>query len=316
MNAIITVKRMDILWKKESKRQNAFYVDCFANIDANVNDSVNNWLSNQDLSDKKHFSIKKMPQKRNRDSNRSTNLDLDVQLSPEVQLNFGAHEQFSCLANVLEIRENAKFGRHIVAKMDIDVGQIIAISEPFASAVCCSSSKQAYCITCCKINGNFITCENCTNATFCSDECQTFNQTHKLECNSIFHKIDSCGVKLTIQMILEAVNTYDCAENLMHHFEQLRHSTPPSTQHGLMLNLKTYINESTIFCACQSFQCLMTMDIIKTLFRKKREQRFLMHLVLHYSAIIPANAFDTQLDAAKTMDVKLIYCAISLMNHR
>lgn len=36
------------------------------------------------------------------------------------QLNFPSNKDFPCLADVLEIRENQEFGRHIVAKRDIE----------------------------------------------------------------------------------------------------------------------------------------------------------------------------------------------------
>ena len=49
-------------------------------------------------------------------------LGLDIEC-PTPKLSFRPNENFPCLANVLEIRENDEFGRHIVAKCDIDAGK-------------------------------------------------------------------------------------------------------------------------------------------------------------------------------------------------
>lgn len=42
---------------------------------------------------------------------------------PTPTLSFDADTKYPCMANVLEICENEKFGRHIVAKCDIDAGK-------------------------------------------------------------------------------------------------------------------------------------------------------------------------------------------------
>lgn len=69
-----------------------------------------------------------------------------------------ADENFPGMANVLEIKGNNEFGRHIVAKCDIPVGRTILIEKKFIS----STPKEKYTI-CHRICMNFITCQHCTN---------------------------------------------------------------------------------------------------------------------------------------------------------
>lgn len=50
------------------------------------------------------------------------------------ELSYNANENFPCLADVIEIRCDDEFGRHLVATRDISVGQIIMIEEHFAES--------------------------------------------------------------------------------------------------------------------------------------------------------------------------------------
>lgn len=100
------------------------------------------------------------------------------------QLSFEPHKNFASMANVLEIRENDEFGRHIVAKCDIDAGKTIIVAEIFASGTI--TATELCCRNCNQINRNLIPCKMCSNTMFCSTFCAHRQGVHRLECKS-FH---------------------------------------------------------------------------------------------------------------------------------
>lgn len=58
------------------------------------------------------------------------------------KLKLAAHKKFPGMASVLEIQRNKDFGRCIIAKRDIEVGQTVFVAESFVSAV--TTDKQVY----------------------------------------------------------------------------------------------------------------------------------------------------------------------------
>lgn len=310
---------MEQLWKKESRRSGANYVDCFKKIDEEQKEQVYDWLRQQCKRTKKRKrgpkpkpggqqpishdrvlrkrklaeptevpSKQKKIDKRRRSQKAGINRKANGRVfSPK--LSFKPHDQFPDIANVLEIKHDEQFGRHVVAKCNIEVGQIIAKGEPFADAVVCqSSTRRSYCLTCKKIGTDFIDCENCADVKFCSEICRSMNRVHHLECNSIFHHIDSLDVKLTIQMILIAIKGFSTADKFIRHCETLL-ANDSLCKNGLMLRLTQSSCGDEVFRAYKAYQCLMTMQSINKLFSTLRTKRFLMHLVLQYTAIVPWN---------------------------
>lgn len=234
-------------------------------------------------------------------------------------LDFEANKMFPCLANVLEVKMNEEFGRHIVATCDIEVGQIIAVTEPLAIAV---RFPGVYCQTCQRTGMNFIACEECANVMFCSHECRSNNKLHHLECNSIFHVVNQLNVQLAIQMVLTAVNTFPSADKLMEFIEDFLKepsdemswlTTDPLKQYGLLLSLNRSSSDDDLHFAYQAFKILMSHSTISTWFDSEQNQRLLMHLLLHYLATIRKNAFSDWTD--QNLRMKYIFDIISLFNH-
>lgn len=306
---------MESLWKKE--KPGGCYVDCFKNVDANCTKEILNWLQCQKkytmkqndiyrinlqsrqlrkrkTTGEKNITIKRVATRRSNKRNRSKGTPAFL-----LKLSFAAHHEYADIANVLQINENEKFGRHIVANCNIDVGKVIAVGIPYADAVICNpSSKKFYCLTCKKTDSNFIDCDNCHDVKFCSQECRTNNHVHQLECNSVYHRIQNSEVKLIVQMVLIAITNFSNADNLISRYENLLANNPVD-KNGLMLKLTRFSCKHNILHAYQAFQCLMTIQSIKTLFKSMAHQRFLMHLVLYYGAIIPSNSWEIQLNDDK-----------------
>lgn len=102
----------------------------------------------------------------------------------ELKLSFPPHKTVPFIIDCLELRKDAQYGRYVITNRDLDVGQIIAIEEPFCTSL---SNKVQYerCENCClEQSRNLILCIECTAVMFCSELCRTeaWDRFHKLEC--------------------------------------------------------------------------------------------------------------------------------------
>lgn len=241
------------------------------------------------------------------------------------KLSFEAHKTFPCMANALEVKQNTKFGRYIVAKCCIEIGQVIVVAKKFASAVYSYQPNQAYCLTCQKTDANFIACEKCTSVMFCSRKCQRNNNVHQLECGSIFHQITSSKVKLAIQLVLIAVKQFQSADALIEFVAGILNDTPSSDmkrlaiethhQYEFLLKLSGLPYETDIYLSYQAFEVTMTIPAIKSWFNSVKKQQFLKHLLVHHLAIIRFNSFREYFGANESLESSCIFDAIPLFNH-
>lgn len=213
-----------------------------------------------------------------------------------------------------------------MAKRDIPVGQTIAMDRHFAGVACKNGYKQqqAYCLTCFRTDASFIPCPNCTDAMFCSYACQQNNDTHRLECQSVFHRINSATVKLAIQMVLIAVEHFPNVDALIAFVDgiindpsddlnELKNDSFPS--YGVMLKLKCCPTNSDIKRAYEAFEIMKTLPSIRHYFHSLSSERFLMHLLLHHLGVIRMNGFNSTFGWNKNLNCKYIHDTISLLNH-
>lgn len=242
--------------------------------------------------------------------------------TPAPKLSLNPNKNFPCMANVLEIQENAEFGRHIVANCDIDVGETVIVSDTLSSATV--SNTLTSCRCCNKIEGNFIPCPYCPDAMFCYGSCDKRQGYHYLECGSIFHVIGDTNLKLPIQTILMAIGLFPTIDKLMYFVSQcIKNPAIPESakdmqsRYGLFLRLsrkKDSINEERIYPAYQVYTILLKIPKVNDLFDTDRKRIFLMHLTLHHSTVILQNQFRENKDFG-LMQTDYIYDVLSLINH-
>ena len=79
------------------------------------------------------------------------------------KLSHPANEKIPFIVNCLELREDEKYGRHIVTTQDLKTGDFIAIEEPFCS-LRIGNSNYSRCSNCLKSkNLSLIPCTGCTS---------------------------------------------------------------------------------------------------------------------------------------------------------
>ena len=242
-------------------------------------------------------------------------------------LSFDAHEKFPCLANVLEIQYDAQFKKHIMAKCDIDVGQIVMVDEMYITNL--HSEDQTFCKTCLKSDMNFIACRSCSDVMFCDENCMASNSIHEMTCNVLHgQKVEYARV---VNSILLAVNAFPNVAALIefvkmalatHDYETPECESDEQKKYRAFLKLD-YLTDVTVEewkpIVFQSYQLLMEIPVMKERFRLKHEQRFLMHLILQHNYIFFSNSLLFKevdfVDAEKRYEVSGTCLFQSLLNH-
>lgn len=250
-----------------------------------------------------------------------------MKLSPSSEryipkLSCSADKKMPCIADVLEITENEEFGRHVVAKYDIDVDKVVLVSDIFASATV--SNTLSSCSYCNKIEQNFIACDECPNAMFCIDSCSDRNDVHQLECGSIFQLIGDTEMKLPVQTILMAIKMFPTVKDLMDFVGTcIKNNELPKkvkdlkSRYALFLKLSQNLSSLHLYPAYSVYTTLMNIHRVNSLFDTKQKRKFLMHLTIHHITIIRTNQFrhERKNIGAHKMRTDYVYDVLSLINH-
>lgn len=224
-----------------------------------------------------------------------------------LKLSFPADEHIPGMANCLQIVKNAKGNRIIVAKEDIDVNKVVGAEQSFAT---CVYSKYGWrCQICLKGDTNLMPCTKCNAAMFCSTECQS-NPIHEYECRLKFcQQTQMNGIVMNeVRMIFKAIEIFANIDELMTFVKQAIESDPKEIPDNLadtkskyraFLKLPTYETELNdddfwmkTYCA---YRMLMDIPMIKEMFKSKRHNRFLMHLVMYHGMVMNRNSIRVRL---------------------
>lgn len=100
----------------------------------------------------------------------------------DVKLSFDPDKKFPCMANVLKVEEDRNGKTTVVAKEDIDIGQVLVVEKSFISIL--FNGFEMKCNICLKSLTNLVPCDTCTDAMFCSAECQK-SVIHQHECGNL-----------------------------------------------------------------------------------------------------------------------------------
>lgn len=216
----------------------------------------------------------------------------------EPKLSFETHRNFSGMANVLEIKRNEEFGRHITVTCDIDVGKIVVMEKSFMTAY--RYEKFRRCDTCMMKDTNLIPCARCTDTMFHSSECRK-SDFHKVECgmHTLPQEDHNDNQRHIIRSILEAINIFANVEELQEFVEAAIFSDPMEVPESILDEKSKYRaflklwHEPTVYKRQMFgqqvyfvYRRLLDNTIIGSKFNTKKKERFLMHLVAQHYCII------------------------------
>lgn len=235
----------------------------------------------------------------------------------------------------LKITKSKTFGRCIRAAQSIEVGKTVMSTIPFATAVK-NVKNVPYCLTCHAVDANVIPCKNCSMAWFCNARCRNANHAHQYECGTKFHEIKNLDAKCAIQIVLEAMTTFNNLQDLSRFVKKSfknRHGIPGSTDSkasrlDCILKLQTGQFKSSAEknedykIAMHAYQMIATYPKVRKYFQLdgKKEgggDAVLIQLLSHNVPALVENGFNINLQTKMHGELKriLLYDILSYMNH-
>ncbi|XP_055306392.1 SET and MYND domain-containing protein 4-like [Sitodiplosis mosellana] len=250
-------------------------------------------------------------EQRKKESKLMSMLELKEEFQP--RLSYKADRNIPCMANVVEIKYNEKFGRHLIAKSDIPVGKIVLVENDIPRI----RDEPSVCHSCLRLCMNCMACPNCPDVVFCSVDCMNNDQIHKFECGTFFPHLQPQG-RIYIKILLLATTSFPDVDSLMQFVESALLEQPetlptslndPKSKYNFFLKLSTSAPYAQALTeAHKVYKIMMDLPKVSGLFDSARKKRFLMHLVMHHILVYNSNAF-------KLGDSQYVATVSSLMNH-
>lgn len=206
-------------------------------------------------------------------------------------LSFKEHEIFPGVADCLKIQKNRAFGRHVITKCDLEIGQTILVEEPFAVAI---GFVKGYnrCWCCFGENKNFITCKHCVGHLYCDKDCME-KSFHKYECNqSEMATLDKFA--LVRKMLYKLNDAFPDVDNLMNVVDKMLNGkdtiTTNAEQRAFCLLFQLVHNHEKLsdeksrefrIDAAKIYLTIIKFQDYQRKFKTMKHRRFLQHLILH-----------------------------------
>lgn len=247
---------------------------------------------------------------------------------------FDPNRRFPDLSSSATIERRVNFGRSIFATSNIEPSTKIGEVVPFVSVI--DKTNQIYCLTCQAINmQNFIRCEVCRDVVFCNVTCQDRNDTHVLECGTVFQYLEfgdeSIDIKCAIQLVLKALIIYnrdvgslqEAIEELLDGNYNIRQQIPSRIE-SIQSRFKTIMRLHTIPDHLReaeiefAYNLIMSFPMVNERFQWENDQSFLKILLAHSILVIKANGFSTCRNGEKEWTDtarRILYDSVSFFNH-
>lgn len=236
------------------------------------------------------------------------------------QLSFEADKAFPWMSNALSLQENIKFGKHVIAQRDIDVGQVIMATPGFAS-IECLSSIDGHCFQCGNVKKiGFIQCPHCINLWFCSKRCYS-NKAHRSKCKKIFQASDCYIVRLVTEIITVAFEMTDVetmidfCRGILFFGKKHKNLQPPYSSYGEVLRLKGLTEEMHFEIAKRIVKCILRLPKFKSS-ATEDFQRMILNIAYRHVVTIEVNVFSEESNVSRGVSTRfVIYDILCRFNH-
>lgn len=233
-------------------------------------------------------------------------------------LSYPENPKYPGVASVISIAENATYGKHVIAKYDLEVGQVIIAATAFASVEVLSSVNKC-CFNCGKhFSDRFVQCKHCSNLWFCTKRC-SLNQAHRAKCQSIFNYNDCCITRIVTEVIISMIEKMANVKTFLQFCryillceEKPANCTPdeaPFSQYAEILRLKGRREFEHIAIANR------VMKRVKSLYNVI-DDRTLFYIACRHASAIRMNSFMNKLNENHGICTYIeVYDFVSRFNH-
>lgn len=144
----------------------------------------------------------------------------DHSLETFFKLSYESHAKLPCLAKCLELRNNKKYGRHIITTRHLNVGDVIAtdiaqfkvIKADSRYDTCFDTNIFQRCSNCLSDNLlSLIPCSLCCKTMYCSAKCMksAYQRYHRFECE-IIDELLKLGIEhASLRILFEGLSLFE-----------------------------------------------------------------------------------------------------------
>jgi SET and MYND domain-containing protein 4 len=152
-------------------------------------------------------------------NNKNNSDDVDESLETFFKLSYESHAKLPCLINCLELKNNEKYGRHIITTRQLNVGDVIAMDTAQFKVIkadsrydtCHDSNIFQRCSNCLSDNLlSLIPCRSCCKTMYCSMRCMesAYKRYHRFECEVIDELLKSGILHASLRMLFEGLSLF------------------------------------------------------------------------------------------------------------
>lgn len=138
------------------------------------------WLSKVPEENRRYYEnkLKEYPTEHER---YSYGIGVDIEhVVPELE---SRNSKYPCASDAIDVRYTKELGRHIAATRDIEVGEVLAIEEPYSKYIN-FENMYTHCSHCLRYTFRGIPCDNCISVIYCSQKCKSeaWEKSHDVYC--------------------------------------------------------------------------------------------------------------------------------------
>ncbi|VEN36587.1 unnamed protein product [Callosobruchus maculatus] len=229
------------------------------------------------------------------------------------------NKHIACATNSVEIKDNDDLGRHIVATKDIQLGEVIAVEKPFCHILVGKTSS--HCRECLRLCYNLISCQNCTEALYCSKNCkEKANSYHKYECKLLktFTLLGMDKMKMLPWKIVVIIrDMYDKIRNKDFVEDGIYRSGRYEEIHNLVGNDEKR-PVSDMFGRCVTAAIIYHLMKQTSFFTSEDDEEMFQNLLLKHLQTAPCNFHQIfeMVEAEETVEIGAgAYSFLSMFNH-
>lgn len=186
-----------------------------------------------------------------------------------------------------------EMGRHVVAKEDIHVGEILVQDVPYF-ALCLKNQLLFSCSNCLSRAANLYPCDYCCFSLYCSDDCKSsaWKSYHSIECSLMASLIDLNFTKLELlglRTVIKARSDHEDWHALLQTIEDAESGV--NTEHHGQVNINgQWIYDSKYYPSIHTLESNIDKRSVSDIFQKSVTAAVFLHLLKNKTGFLKAES--------------------------
>lgn len=205
--------------------------------------------------------------------------------------------RYPCASSKLDVVFSEDMGRHVIAKEDIKVGEVLVQENPYFTLLL----RDQYlfsCSYCLSRNCNLLPCENCCFALYCSRVCRknAWKDYHSVECAlmpTLVHMEFTKLELLAIRTVIKARNDHSCWDALFQTIQKAD-SNLNTKFRGHVLVEDQWIYDSKYYASIHTLASNIERRSISDIFQKSVSAAVFLHILTTKSDFLNGNENDAE----------------------